>query len=76
MVWAIAYLIGMGIMKAIFSWQDRNFRNINGGTPIIGRFFATVLWPIFLPIVILLWVQSHIETQRDKIRLDEWRKKE
>ena len=40
-----------------------------------GRTIISCLWPIFLPILLIMWIQNEIEDSRHNARAEAWRRR-
>ena len=59
MFWIILYAIGMLIMKGLYVFLDAKYGTSEKSyEKSMGRAITIVLWPIFAPIVFILWLSS------------------
>ena len=78
-IWIVVYIVGAVVMMAIQSMvnpsqsiaQDKQQKREYD----MGVVVSVVAWPVFLPMVAIMWMQSCSEASSDRKRRDEWRKK-
>ena len=60
MEWLVLYVIGIPIMFAFLA-KRLGEDTSEGHHMSRGRVLMSVLWPVFLPIILLMWLQTQLE---------------
>ena len=80
MGWALLYVIGI-IVMTIVQKKGSNASIVSSFSEDEltewrrGRLITILAWPVFLPIVIIMWLQTYAEDAAERRRYDKWQGK-
>jgi hypothetical protein len=70
----VIYVIGIPIMFAFLAkrlGEDTSEEHDMSR----GRIMMSLLWPLFLPIIIFMWLQTESEERKERERSAEWKRR-
>lgn len=74
MHWLIIYAVGIPIMFAFLAQRLGEDKSEEHNMSQ-GRMLMSLLWPVFLPVVLCMWMQTEVEDRKDRARSEEWKRK-
>ena len=74
MVWLVLYFI---VIPMMFSFLAKRLGEDTSEEHNMsrGRIIISLLWPIFLPIILIMAIQTEADDRKERIRSEEWKRK-
>lgn len=74
MPWLILYVVGVPIMFAFLANRLGEYHPEEHDMSR-GRILMSLLWPIFLPVILIKMMQTEVEDRKSRMRSEEWKRK-